>query len=268
MTPQGIGRRAGDSLDILDTRFADLHEAVVAGSLDELRNAPTTHATPIAATEFLAPVRPRRLGQVGLNYRSHLEEIGAPEPEQMIFGISDCSDALTDPGAVIDLPADAPDHVDHECELAFVLGAEATNVAAADAWGVIAGVTACNDVSARDVQRAGIAQGDRGAGKMLPGFKPLGPGLITTDSVVDRAIEISLTVNGVEHQRATSDEMIFGVPEIVEALSATETLRPGDVIITGSPAGVGAFAGRFLRDGDVVEVSVDDMPPLRNTFRR
>jgi 2-keto-4-pentenoate hydratase/2-oxohepta-3-ene-1,7-dioic acid hydratase in catechol pathway len=268
MTTQGIGRRNGQDLDLLDTDISDLHDAVVAGELSSLADAPVRGTIALADAELLAPIRPTRLGQVGLNYRSHLEETGAPEPERMIFAISDCSDAINGPDSTIYFPDFAPDKVDHECEVALVIGTRASNVPADEAWSVIAGITACNDVSARDVQREGIARGDFGAGKMLPGFKPLGPGLVTPDEVMSGPIRLSLSVNGVERQNADTSEMVFTIPQIIETITADQTLEPGDVVITGSPAGVGAFAGRFLVDGDVVEVTVADLPPLRNTFKK
>lgn len=266
MTTDGIARRDGDTLLLLDTELTDLHQAIVDGQLDGLDEAPVRDRIALEDATFLAPVRPQRLGQVGLNYRSHLEEVGAPEPERMIFAVSDCAAAVGGPDTVIHFPADAPDKVDHECEIAVVIGRTASNVPADEAWSVVAGITACNDVSARDLQREGIAKGDVGAGKMLPGFKPLGPGLITVDEVNSGPITISLSVNGVERQRADTSEMVFSIPEIIATMTAAHTLEPGDVVITGSPAGVGAFAGRFLADGDVVEISVGDLPPLRNTF--
>jgi 2-keto-4-pentenoate hydratase/2-oxohepta-3-ene-1,7-dioic acid hydratase in catechol pathway len=268
MTTQGIARRDGESLHLVDTTMTDLHQAIVDGGLEALAQAPVRDTIALEDATLLAPVRPARLGQVGLNYRSHLEEVGAPEPERMIYTVSDCSGAIGGPDTVIYFPEDAPDKVDHECEIALVIGRRASKVAVEDAWSVIAGITACNDVSARDIQREGIAKGDFGAGKMLPGFKPLGPGLMTSDEVSGGPITISLSVNGVERQRADSSEMVFSIADVIATITAEHTLEPGDVVITGSPAGVGAFAGRFLVDGDVVEVTVADLPPLRNTFQR
>jgi 2-keto-4-pentenoate hydratase/2-oxohepta-3-ene-1,7-dioic acid hydratase in catechol pathway len=169
---------------------------------------------------------------------------------------------------VIHFPADDPDQVDHECELAVVIGAHAHHVDAAHAWSVIAGVTACNDVSARGLQRAGFATGDFGAGKMLPGFKPLGPGIITADEACRGPIEIRLTVNGDQRQEADSSQMVFTIERLIEIISAEHELFPGDVLMTGSPSGVGFFTGKYLSDGDIVDVFVGSMPPLRNSFTR
>jgi 2-keto-4-pentenoate hydratase/2-oxohepta-3-ene-1,7-dioic acid hydratase in catechol pathway len=269
-TDAGIGRRNGNQLELLDTPHASLEAVIHAGQLADLETALTRRTVAFGEVRLLAPLNPTRMGQVGLNYRSHLKEIGMPEPETMLFVMSDCTGAIGQPDGTIVLPVDNPDNVDHECEIALVIGAKASKVTAANAWSVIAGVMACNDVSARDVQRAGFATGNKGAGKMLPGFKPLGPGLITTADVSSGPIPIPirLTVNGVERQSADSSEMVFSIPQIIETMSAEHDLMPGDVIITGSPAGVGALEGRFLVDGDVIEIFVGDLPPLRSTVRK
>ena len=267
-TTRGVARRDADALLLLETTYSELHEAIVASDVASLGDAPVRAEVPYEDASLLPPVRPRRLGQIGLNYRSHLEEIGMPERTEMMYAISPMDDTLNGPDSVVTLPAEAPDHVDHECEIALVIGAACANVAKSDAWDVIAGVTACNDVSARDVQRDGIARGERTAGKMLPGFKPLGPGLLTADEARLGPIGLRLTVNGVERQNSDTDDMVFTVPEIIATITAEQPLEPGDVIITGSPAGVGVFEGRFLRHGDVVEVFVGGLPPLRNTIER
>lgn len=267
-TTQGVARLDSGALLLLDTPYTDLHEAIVACDVASLRDAPVLSEVPYDGASLLPPVRPSRLGQVGLNYRSHLEEIGMAEPDAMMFAFSPMGDTLNGPDSVVRLPAEAPDHVDHECEIALVVGAACSDVSETDAWDVIAGVTACNDVSARDVQRDGLARGERTAGKMLTGFKPLGPGLVTADEARRGPIGLRLTVNGVERQRGDTEDMVFPIPEIIATLSADQPLEPGDVIITGSPSGVGVFEGRFLRPGDVVEIFVGGLPPLRNTFEK
>src|SRR5206468_1076309 len=128
---------------------------------------------------------PDRLIQVGLNYRSHLDEIGIPAPEKMIYAVAPVVNEIAASGATITFPAEEPDQVDHECEIALVIGTAAQGIDPDDAWSISAGIT----------------------------------------------------------------------------------LVPGDVVMTGSPAGVGAFSGRFLQSGDVVEITVADLPPLRNDFQ-
>jgi 2-keto-4-pentenoate hydratase/2-oxohepta-3-ene-1,7-dioic acid hydratase in catechol pathway len=105
------------------------------------------------------------------------------------------------------------------------------------------------------------------AGKLLPGFKPFGPGLISADEA-HGTLKIGLTVNGESRQQSDSSDMVFSIPQLVELITASQPLVPGDVIITGSPAGVGIFSGRFLNSGDVVEITLGEMPPLCNTFMK
>jgi 2-keto-4-pentenoate hydratase/2-oxohepta-3-ene-1,7-dioic acid hydratase in catechol pathway len=266
-TDRGVGRRFGDLLEVLDVE-GDLHDLVVTSRLSDVGTALVTATVSFDDVRLFAPVRPERLIQVGLNYASHLAEIGRLAPEHPMYAITDVGESLSDPDDVIRFPSDDPDQVDHECELAIVIGTRAHHVDAVDAWSVIAGVTACNDVSARGLQRAGFASGNLGAGKMLPGFKPLGPGLITAEEASQGPIDIRLAVNGDVRQQADSHQMVFSIERLIEILSAEHELFPGDVLMTGSPSGVGFFTGKYLCDGDTVEVFVGSMPPLRNSFTR
>jgi 2-keto-4-pentenoate hydratase/2-oxohepta-3-ene-1,7-dioic acid hydratase in catechol pathway len=265
-TDRGVARRLGDLLQVLDVDLVGVHEAILSGRLEDLTTAPVKELLQLTDARLQLPVRPRRLVQVGLNYKSHLDEIGASRPDKPMFRVSEPGDALCGPDSTVRFPPEAPAQVDHECEIAVVIGAPAAAVAAGDAWNVVAGITACNDVSARDLQRAGFATSDYTAGKLLPGFKPLGPGLLTANEVRDRTIEISLTVNGELRQKADTSELVCPIPELIEIISAEQSLEPGDVVITGSPSGVGFFTGKFLKPGDVVDVTVANLPPLRTTF--
>ena len=268
-TDKGIARRSdtrSDEVELLDTEYDDLYTAIMAGALDEVRTARDRGKSHLLDLNILAPVRPSRLFQVGLNYQSHLDEVGLQRPEQPMWGVSDVNDALAGPGDKIELPEVAPAAVDHECEIAVVVGSRANRISAKSAWDVIAGVTGCNDVSARDLQREGLAKGELTAGKLCRGFKPFGSGLITADEAIEAPLELSLSVNGVMWQHADPSDMVFSIPQLIEIISASEELKPGDVIITGSPSGVGFLSGRFLQPGDVVEVRIDDLPPLCNTF--
>ena len=181
-----------------------------------------------------------------------------------MWGVSDVNDALAGPGDKIELPEVAPAAVDHECEIAVVVGSgpigsqrslRGTSLRASQ------GAMTC----LRDLQREG-AKGELTAGKLCRGFKPFGSGLITADEAIEAPLELSLSVNGVMWQHADPSDMVFSIPQLIEIISASEELKPGDVIITGSPSGVGFLWGRFLQPGDVVEVRIDDLPPLCNTF--
>jgi 2-keto-4-pentenoate hydratase/2-oxohepta-3-ene-1,7-dioic acid hydratase in catechol pathway len=262
----GVGRRVGDDLEIVDSSTTDLYQMILDGTLANLLDGEATTRVPLASVNLLAPVRPRRLVQIGLNYRSHVTETGAPVRATPMYVISDPTDALSGPGAVVPVPAEAPDHLDYECEIAVVIGSAASNVPADEAWSVIAGLTACNDVSARDLQRDGIQRGDMGAGKMCAGFKPFGPGLLTADEAQEGPVGIMTEINGEVRQRSDSSDMVFSIPEIIAFITGEVALEPGDVIITGSPAGVGFFTGNFLEPGDLMEITLGALPPLRNVI--
>jgi 2-keto-4-pentenoate hydratase/2-oxohepta-3-ene-1,7-dioic acid hydratase in catechol pathway len=258
-TTSGVARRDGDELVVLDGTAGILELAMsddTSGALGKERLA-------FSDAVLLAPTVPAQIVIVGLNYRSHIEEIGQPIPEAIMFFVSDRVAAAAGPGTPIVLPAEAPTQVDYEGEVAIVIGREASDIDPASAWTFIAGITAANDVSARDVQMAGLANNEFTSAKTFPSFKPLGPGLITGDEAREK-LSITTTVNGEVRQDANTDELIFAIPEIVATVSKTVTLRPGDVILTGSPAGVGLMKAQFLSPGDIVEVTVGALPPLRN----
>jgi 2-keto-4-pentenoate hydratase/2-oxohepta-3-ene-1,7-dioic acid hydratase in catechol pathway len=258
-TTLGPARRDGDELVVLDGT-ADLLEWAMS---DDVAGAPEKQRIALSDAVLLAPTVPAQIVIVGLNYRSHIEEIGYPVPEAIMFVVSDRVDAATGPETPIVLPAEAPERVDYEGEVAIVIGREARDIDPALAWTFIAGVTAANDVTARDLQKAGLPNRDYTTAKTFPSFKPLGPGLITGDEARG-TLSIRTTVNGELRQDADTDELIFAIPEIVAAVSKTLVLHPGDVILTGSPAGVGVVKAQFLSPGDVVEVTVGALPPLRN----
>jgi 2-keto-4-pentenoate hydratase/2-oxohepta-3-ene-1,7-dioic acid hydratase in catechol pathway len=259
-TTLGAARRDGDELVILDGTADVLGWAISGNAAD----APERGRVALSDAVLLAPTVPAQIVIVGLNYRSHAEEVGQPAPEEVLSVLCEhVAAAAAGPETPIVLPADAPEQVDYEGEVAVVIGREARDIDPASAWGCIAGLTAANDVSARDVQMAGLASLDFTTGKTFPSFKPLGPGLITGDEARE-TLSITTRVNGEVRQEADTDELIFAIPEIVAAVSKTVVLHRGDVILTGSPAGVGLMKGQFLSPGDVVEVTVGALPPLRN----
>jgi 2-keto-4-pentenoate hydratase/2-oxohepta-3-ene-1,7-dioic acid hydratase in catechol pathway len=258
-TTLGAARRDGDELVVLDGPSDVLGWAMSDG----YSSAVEKERVALSEAVLLAPTVPSQIVIVGLNYRSHVEEIGQPIPEAIIFVVSDGRGAAAGPETPIVLPAEAPERVDYEGEVAIVIGREARDIDPALAWTYIAGVTAANDVSARDVQRAGLANGDYTTAKTFPSFKPLGPGLISGDEARG-TLSITTMVNGELRQNANTDDFIFAIPEVVATVSKSVTLHPGDVILTGSPAGVGFVKAQFLSPGDVVEVTVGTLPPLRN----
>lgn len=208
-----------------------------------------------AGTRLGAPVSGiRQFVAVGLNYRKHAEEAGLPIPvEPVVF-----TKALTSIGGPNDdiaMPAGST-ATDWEVELGFIVGRTCRNVAVADALTHIAGYCLANDVSERDWQMKRNGQWSKG--KSFDGFGPIGPWLLTTDEVPDpQNIPLELKVNGVVMQSGSTADQIFSVAEVVSYLSQFMTLLPGDLVITGTPAGVGLGMKppRFLQRGDVMELS-------------
>lgn len=216
-----------------------------------------------ANVRLLAPVpRPGKLIAIGLNYRDHAAESKMPIPEKPVV-FSKFTTSVVGPGERVVLPPTS-EQVDYEAELAVVIGRRARNVARGVALDYVLGYTSLNDVSARDFQ---FADGQWQRGKSCDTFAPMGESIVTTDEVPDpHHLSIKLRLNGQTMQDSNTDQLIFGVPELVAFLSETMTLEPGDVIATGTPPGVG-FARKppvFLKDGDVMEVEIEKLGTLRN----
>lgn len=247
--------------------LVSLDEVLAAGKWDQLADYPAGPSVNVESLFVRAPVVPANIVLVGFNYRSHADETAQPVPDAPLF-FPIGGDAVVASGDVIPAPPSAPNQVDYEGEIGVVISRSAYQVAAADAWSYVAGLTPVNDVSARDVQKAGAAQGDMVrvlSSKTFPGFKPLGPGILT-GAHHHADLNVTTSVNGELRQQATLGDLIFDVPTLIEAISASIELRPGDIISTGSPAGVGFVSGRYLVPGDVVEITLGDLPPLRNVF--
>lgn len=212
----------------------------------------------------LAPSpRPSKVVCVGLNYRDHAKEAGQPIPQLPIL-FAKFANSLTGPGPVA-IPA-AVRSCDYEAELAVVIGRRAARVSERDALNHVAGYCCANDLSARDLQFE-TPQWLRG--KAIDGFLPLGPWLVTPDDIPDpQALEISCEVNGELRQRSSTANMIFGVAELISFISQACTLEPGDVIITGTPFGVGMGFDppRYLGPGDVVTVMISGLGSLVTTL--
>ena len=210
---------------------------------------------------WLAPVpRPGKLICIGLNYRDHAAESNMPIPERPVV-FSKFATAVIAPGEPVVLPPTSM-QVDYEAELAVVIGRRAKNVSTSRALDYVLGYTAFNDVSARDFQ---FADGQWQRGKSCDTFAPMGPTIVTSDAVPNpHKLAIKLTLNGQVMQDSNTDQLIFGVSELIEFLSQTITLEPGDVIATGTPPGVG-FARMppvFLHPGDEMEVDIEGVGKL------
>jgi 2-keto-4-pentenoate hydratase/2-oxohepta-3-ene-1,7-dioic acid hydratase in catechol pathway len=262
-TAAGIGRVEGDEVALLDVPFPDLGAVLWAHeSLEPLDGAPVHERRALDRVVLRAPIpRPGKVWAIGVNYRSHAAETGREPPAVPIVFVKVTS-AVTGSNQAIHLPAAAPTNVDFEGEVAIVIGRRATAVRAADAWAHVAGITACDDVTARDVQRG---TGNFGLAKSFDTFCPLGGSLVTVDEYANPDdIELTTIVDGEQRQHARTSDLIFGVPELVEYLSAHTTLEPGDVISTGTPSGVGMVDERFLAVGSRVEIRVERVLPLVN----
>jgi len=211
---------------------------------------------------IVAPLpRPGKIFGIGLNYRDHAAETGRPTPE-VPFVFSKAATAVVGPGREIELPA-VSQQIDFEGELAVVIGQMARRVPAARALEFVAGYTCMLDITARDYQqRSGHC-----LAKSFDTFAPMGPAIVTSDEIADPgALDLRTLVSGETMQRSNTRELIFPVPVLIEFLSACATLEPGDVITTGTPAGVGVARKpqRFLRGGDTVRVEIDGIGALEN----
>ena len=216
---------------------------------------------PLGAAALAAPVpRPGKVICVGLNYADHAAESGQALPERPLL-FNKLPDCVVGPGAPIVRPPGAT-KLDHEAELAVVIGRRARHLGESDALSCVAGYSCFNDVSERDAQ---LGDGQWLRGKSYDGFGPFGPVLVTVDEVPDpQALHISCRVNGEARQDSSTSQMAFSVAELIAYCSRWFPLNPGDVLATGTPAGVGLGSGRFLEPGDTVEVEIEGCGVLIN----
>ena len=212
---------------------------------------------------WFAPVpRPGKLICIGLNYRDHAKESNMALPEKPVV-FSKFSSSVIAPGEPVVIPR-ASQQIDYEAELAVVIGRRAKHVSPDRAYDYVLGYTAFNDVTARDFQ---FGDGQWQRGKSCDTFAPMGQAIVTADVITDpHKLAIKLKLNGAIMQDSNTDQLIFGVPRLIEFVSQTITLEPGDVIATGTPAGVG-FARKppvFLKPGDEMEVLIEGLGGLGN----
>jgi 2-keto-4-pentenoate hydratase/2-oxohepta-3-ene-1,7-dioic acid hydratase in catechol pathway len=255
---------------VADLGITDMVELIAAGREEAERlRARAPSGIPLAEVELLAPVpSPPKVIGIGLNYRDHALEQGAEVPATPVV-FAKFANSVCAPGHPIRVPA-ATEEADFEAELGVVIGPPAKDVEAERALDHVFGYVNVNDVSARDLQRS--APGRQWTrSKSFDGFAPCGPWILTADEVPDpQALAIRCTVNGELMQDSTTAEMVFGVAELVSFLSQGTTLGPGDLIATGTPAGVG-FARQppvFLKAGDEVTVEVAGLGSLTNRVER
>jgi 2,4-diketo-3-deoxy-L-fuconate hydrolase len=216
--------------------------------------------------ELLGPPvpEPRQIFAIGLNYRDHAEETGSPYPEHPVVFTKFVS-SLTGPNATVALPSN---DVDFEAELVVVLGATARNVVENESWSHVAGLMVGQDLSERTVQtRGGAAQWS--LGKSFTGFGPTGPALVTLDELVDADdLAITCRVDTEVLQSSRTSHLIFSVPQLIAYLSSVLTLYPGDLVFTGTPAGVGLTRKppRLLRGGETLVTEIEGLGLLNTTL--
>jgi 2-keto-4-pentenoate hydratase/2-oxohepta-3-ene-1,7-dioic acid hydratase in catechol pathway len=210
--------------------------------------------------------RPQKIICVGLNYRDHAEEQGTELPKAPLL-FAKWSNTLIGAGDAILLP-DESEQVDYEAELGVVIGTQGRHISEADALEHVRGYLCLNDVSARDLQ---FSDGQWTRGKSPDTFCPVGPRLVAREEISDpQALAIKCILNGETMQDSSTQNMIFSVAEIIAYVSRTVTLEPGDLIATGTPAGVGVFRDPkvLLKDGDEVTVAIEGLGALTNPVKK
>jgi len=262
----------GDDITLLG---GSLKQILVSGA--DLRRLGGSERVSAKAAKLLAPIPdPGVVLSVGMNYHEHLKEMKTPTPEKPAAFTKSVASIIAS-GEAIKVPPANPSMLDWEGEFSLVIGRPCHRVKAAKALDYVAGYTLVNDVSARDwVAPIFSSTGVMGPihawehnllGKMFPTFCPMGPCMVTKDELPDPGhVQIQTRLNGKVMQDANTDDLVFSVPQLIEYYSQFYLLRPGDVITTGSPSGVGF--GRnpkvFMKPGDVVEVEVKQIGVLRN----
>ena len=217
---------------------------------------PAGERIPLASVRLLAPVAARRVFGVGLNYVNHIRETGSETPRIPMLFMKPES-AIVGPGDPVISPFEGKE-VHYEAELAVVIGRRARRVAVADTGAVILGYTCANDISERVIQREEMGMGCLVVGKGFDTFCPLGPVIVT--DLDPSALRIMARINGKTRQDSNTSDLLFDVPTLVSYLSQSITLEPGDVIITGTPAGIGPVV-----PGDIMEIEIEGIGVLRNS---
>jgi 2-keto-4-pentenoate hydratase/2-oxohepta-3-ene-1,7-dioic acid hydratase in catechol pathway len=239
--------------------------SIISGGSDVLSKVKkqSAHPLPLASVQLLAPLaNPPRIFCVGLNYRDHAVESNMEIPKVPTIFLK-LPSAIIGPGAAIKLPVNST-QPDYEAEFAAVIGTGGRNIAKEDWERHIFGYTILNDVSARDVQ---LATSQWTLGKSFDTFAPMGPVIVTKDEVADpHQLSVSLSIDGEVLQNSNTRELIFKLPELIAYISSITPLMPGDIISTGTPAGVGLGRKpqRWLRSGETIRIEIESIGALVN----
>ena len=272
----GVVDMATSLVHPFDPTFDDVIDLIRISAAGVRFEAPQAGSFGLDEVRLVAPIIPERnVFCVGKNYHAHAKEFsrsgfeaGAVKGQEIdeypaIF--SKPVSSIVGPGDTVELHPEATNSVDYEAELAVVIGKPGRNISVADAMDHVWGYTIVNDVTARDRQRN---HKQWFAGKSLDTFCPMGPWIVTADEVDVGNIDIECRVNGELRQKANTSDLIFDIPAIIAALSGGMTLQAGDVIATGTPAGVGIgfTPPKFLTSGDRVEITASGIGTLENPF--
>jgi 2-keto-4-pentenoate hydratase/2-oxohepta-3-ene-1,7-dioic acid hydratase in catechol pathway len=245
--------------------LAYLHAAEqLRPTLEALAAAPPAEHVHAAGTvRYLPPIEaPQKIVCIGLNYRDHAAEVNLPLPTE-VTAFAKYANSLVGNGAAVEIPRES-DKVDYEAELAFVIGKRGRHIPAERAYEHIAGYTVFNDVSVRDYQ---MRTSQWMLGKVFDTHAPCGPVIVTTDEIADpQTLAIRTSIDGQVLQDSNTAQLVFTVPRLVAELSAIMTLEPGDIVATGTPAGVGTSRTpkRWMRPGERVRVEIEKIGALEN----
>jgi 2-keto-4-pentenoate hydratase/2-oxohepta-3-ene-1,7-dioic acid hydratase in catechol pathway len=272
-----VGRVSGEEtrIDLFAEEWSDLR-AIIAAGVDPATLVVPGQSVPLSSVKLLAPFpRPHRnIICVGKNYREHAKEFARSGYEAGAVAGKDVDDypALFSklPSTVIatEEPVELHPHVtqkvDYEAELAVIIGTGGRGISKENSWSHIWGYTIVNDITARDLQKN---HKQWFLGKSLDSFAPMGPWAVTADAVEATNLTVTCHVNGELRQNANTGDLIFDIPTLIETISAAITLEPGDIIATGTPAGVGIGLDppTFLKSGDRVEITISGIGTLSNT---
>lgn len=249
---------AGHSMRLLLEQFDWVRSTIDALDAPSFAVADVVLEAPIAD--------PKKYLAIGMNYQSHVDEAeaaGKTAPKTQIWFNKQVT-CINGPFSDVDVPKAGPDMVDYEAEMGVVIGKRCRHVSREEARSMIAGYVVCNDVTARDWQ---FRSPTFTLGKSFDTHGPIGPWITTDDEIADpHALTITLELNGEERQHASTGEMIYDIYDQISYLSEVMTLEPGDLIATGTPAGVGIAGNRFMKEGDVVRVSVEGLGAIENRF--